>query len=286
MIPSVNFYDTKGRLIQKRERNISGGADMTTTQYDFAGRPIRILHRQDQWGSPSRFFKELTKLSYDHMGRVTTIKKKVGPSGTDQLIAENVYDELGQLKSKRIGDMETQNYEYNVRGWLLGANRGYIKGDSIRRFGYELAYEKNQSAISGSPYANTSFVGDIAGMMWKSAGDAQARRYDFSYDATHRLTGADFNQYTSSSFNKTAGIDFSVSGITYDYNGNFKTMQQQGLKGTSSLLIDNLSYTYAGTNSNRLAKVADAAANRCCGQPQLHPGGFCGWNQLRRRLCL
>ncbi|MBL7734381.1 MAG: hypothetical protein JNL51_02895, partial [Chitinophagaceae bacterium] len=69
----------------------------------------------------------------------------------------------------------------------------------------------------------------------------------------------------SSSFNKTAGIDFSVSAITYDYNGNLKTMQQKGLKGTSSLLIDNLSYTYIGASigitSNRLAKVVDAAAN-------------------------
>ncbi|MEI9806768.1 MAG: hypothetical protein WDO16_02180 [Bacteroidota bacterium] len=39
------------------------------------------------------------------------------------------------------------------------------------------------------------------------------RKYDFTYDAVNRLTGADFNQLTGNSFSKNAGIDFSVSGL-------------------------------------------------------------------------
>ncbi|MBP7558039.1 MAG: hypothetical protein KA821_17315, partial [Chitinophagaceae bacterium] len=67
-------------------------------------------------------------------------------------------------------------------------------------------------------------------MVWKSKGDAEKRKYDFTYDAANRILSADFNQYTSSSFNKTAGIDFSMSGMSYDANGNILAMKQRGYK--------------------------------------------------------
>ncbi|MEJ0105027.1 MAG: hypothetical protein WDO19_21845 [Bacteroidota bacterium] len=68
-------------------------------------------------------------------------------------------------------------------------------------------------------------------MIWKSEGDQQRRKYDFSYDAANRLLKADFNQYVSgSTFDKSAGIDFSTGGdpadvtnpgtMIYDANGN------------------------------------------------------------------
>ncbi|WP_305068360.1 RHS repeat domain-containing protein, partial [Longitalea luteola] len=76
---------------------------------------------------------------------------------------------------------------------------------------------------------------------------------------------ADFNQWVSGSgataiFNKSANIDFSVTGITYDANGNLLTMNQNGLKGSTSPLIDQLTYNYQN-NSNKLSHVADAASD-------------------------
>jgi hypothetical protein len=52
-------------------------------------------------------------------------------------------------------------------------------------------------------------------MVWRSAGDGENRKYDFTYDNVNRLSAADFNQFTSSAFNKTAGVDFSESNISY-----------------------------------------------------------------------
>ena len=46
--------------------------------------------------------------------------------------------------------------------------------------------------------------------------------------------------------------------MTYDANGNIMTMNQKGLKLNISPTIDQLTYTYT-LNTNRLAKVADAA---------------------------
>ena len=51
-------------------------------------------------------------------------------------------------------------------------------------------------------------------------------------------------------------MDFTVSGITYDGNGNLTAMTQRGLKINTPVTIDSLNYTYV-TNSNRLAKIKD-----------------------------
>ncbi|AEV99921.1 hypothetical protein Niako_3621 [Niastella koreensis GR20-10] len=77
------------------------------------------------------------------------------------------------------------------------------------------------------------------------------------YIDRNRLTGADFNQYNSG-FNKTAGVDFSVSNLTYDANGNILTQNQMGLKGFSSAPVDQLAYKYYD-NSNRLKNVVEAS---------------------------
>ena len=88
----------------------------------------------------------------------------------------------------------------------------------------------------------------------------EIRKYDFSYDAVNRLMAADFNQYTGTSFNKNAGLDFSASSLNYDANGNILSMNQMGLKtgATSSVPIDLLSYSYQ-SGSNKLQQVADGA---------------------------
>jgi len=94
------------------------------------------------------------------------------------------------------------------------------------------------------------------------ANDSRLRKYDYSYDAMNRLTAASFNQFTGSSFNKTAKVDYSVSNLQYDLNGNIKTMNQMGMKigAASSALIDQLTYSYY-SGTNRLQQVIDGANN-------------------------
>jgi len=36
-----SFYDDRGRVIQTQGVNYTGAIDTTTTQYDFAGKPLR-----------------------------------------------------------------------------------------------------------------------------------------------------------------------------------------------------------------------------------------------------
>jgi hypothetical protein len=64
--------------------------------------------------------------------------------------------------------------------------------------------------VGGASYAAAQLNGNIAGMVWKSRGDGEKRKYDFAYDAANRLLRADFTQFVGSSFVTNSGMDFSV----------------------------------------------------------------------------
>jgi RHS repeat-associated protein len=281
---SINFYDSKYRIIQSQSTNITGGTDINTTQYGWAGMPLVTVLTHQKAGTNPQTHIIVTKLEYDNLNRLLTVKKAISSNingvtvnKPEQLIVQNEYDKAGQLKKKKLGaagKLESLEFEYNIRGWLLGTNRNYVKGAaSANYFGFELGYEKTANIISGQSYATPQYNGNISGTTWKGAGDGEKRKYDFSYDAANRLTGADFNQYTANTFNKTAGLDFSVSNLTYDANGNIKTMTQAGWKiGTGSAPIDQLTYSYqpltgsGGTvYGNKLLSVTDAVTASTAG---------------------
>ncbi|MFN8288971.1 MAG: DUF6443 domain-containing protein [Chitinophagaceae bacterium] len=269
---SVSFYDEKGRVIQAQATNVSGGTDIATTQYSWTGQALLAIAKQEKSGTNSQTTIAVTKLTYDSLFRVTKTEKKISSTkissgampGSWTTMSETEYDALGQLKKKKLGNapLETLNYEYNIRGWMLGMNRSFVKDttSTANWFGFDLGYDKTSFTVNGTSlsYASAQYNGNINGMLWRSTGDDYLRKYDFTYDAANRFLSADFNQLNSNSFNKGAKIDFSVSGMSYDANGNILTINQKGWKLGGSVTIDSLLYGY-NTNSNKLNYVNDRA---------------------------
>ncbi|MGH2563373.1 MAG: DUF6443 domain-containing protein, partial [Ginsengibacter sp.] len=257
-IYSVNFYDDHNRLIQTQAINYTGGKDIVTTQYDFGNKPMRNLIQHQKNGSNAQSHTILTKLDYDYGLRLRHIYKNIDNAGSDQLIATNTYNELGQLQNKALGNsIENLAYAYNIRGWLTSINKNYLTGTPGNYFGMELGYDKSTAAVAGTSYA-PKYNGNIVGSIWKSKGDGVARKYDFVYDNVNRLSSAAFLQNTAGSAWDKTYLDFSTSNLTYDANGNILTMSQRGFKINGSALIDSLKYTYQ-TTSNKLSKVDDFA---------------------------
>jgi RHS repeat-associated protein len=281
---SVPFYDDKSRVIQTQATNASGGIDISTMQYTWLGQPLVMVQKQQKAGINAQTIIVVTQLNYDEQGRLTKTEKKIGSSlinngampASFTTTVQNEYDNQGQLKKKGLGSaaaggtngglpLESLTYDYNIRGWMLGANRDYVKapaGTAGNWFGFELAYDKTSNIVPGQNYAAPQYNGNIGGSTWRAAGDGEKRKYDFSYDAANRLTGADFNQLSGNAFNKTAGIDYSVSNLGFDANGNILTMSQKGWSpsGMTSTLIDRLKYSYQ-PNSNKLISLYDTANN-------------------------
>jgi RHS repeat-associated protein len=269
---TVSFFDEKAKPVQVQATNISNGTDITTTQFGWEGQILFSVNKHEKGGTNSQTSIVLTKVTYDDLGRVTKTEKKISNTKVSSgsmpsswtTISQHEYNSIGQLKKKKLGPepLEILDYEYNIRGWILGANRNYAKNTSSvsNWFGFDLGYDKATiQPLGGSSigsFTSQQYNGNITGMVWKSIGDNEIRKYDFTYDAANRFLSADFNQYTSSSFNKSAGIDFSVSNMAYDANGNILSMKQRGVKLTGSVTIDSLTYNYI-SNTNKLLNVID-----------------------------
>jgi len=277
-ISTASIYDDKGRVVQGQSINITGGLNAATTQYNWKGQPLVTVMAEIKTGFNTQTSTMVSQLTYDDLGRVVKTEKKIANTlvnsgtmpSTFKTTAQLQYDKLGQLKTKTLSPtggsggspIETLNYDYNIRGWLLGMNRDYAKDtlSTTNWFGFDLGYDKTSFTVNGSAknYTAAQYNGNIGGMLWKSTGDDQVRKYDFTYDAVNRLTSAGFTQLTNSVFNVGAGIDFSVNNMNYDANGNILTMNQKGFKIGGSVTIDSLLYSYI-TNTNKLLNVLDRA---------------------------
>jgi RHS repeat-associated protein len=253
---TVNIYDDHARIIQTHQINYSGGTDVYTQQYGFTGRLLRTHIQHQKSGNNPQTHTLLTIYTYDQVGRLTSLTKNLDSLG-NKVVSQETYNEAGQLVTKVIGSTtsETQNYAFNIRGWLIGINQSYVNtaGSTSNFFGEALSYDYG--------FTNSQLNGVIAGLKWKTAGDGISRAYGFSYDSLNRLTKADFSQQNTGSTNWTNNlVDFTVSNLTYDANGNILTLKQRALEIGSPVTIDSLKYTYF-TNSNQLQKVSDAISD-------------------------
>lgn len=280
---TVNIYDDKGRIIQVKSTAVNGGVDVVTTQYAWSGLPMHIVHQmKNSAGSLEQL--TVTKTSYTPQGQVDRIEKRVqhpavngGQLGNWVTIGKMDYDQLGKVKTKSVGFnsttssyLETLSNDYNIRDWLLGVNRNYLSTATSNWFGFELAYDNVTGSSPGSSYASAQYNGNINGTTWKSKGDLKVRRFNYEYDAANRLTKANFGQLNGSAYTTNQGMNFTVENLTYDENGNIKSMRQYGWKPGGSSMIDDLVYSYHdGGLSNRLRNVTDNVNN-----PQTKLGDF------------
>jgi RHS repeat-associated protein len=269
-LATATFYDDRTRAIQTQSDNYKGGHDTLTNLYNFTG---QVLSSYAAHANPQATYagntRVKTSLNYDPANRLLQVYTMLNDAdSTKRLIAQHDYDQLGQLKQKQLGQLpdnsflETQDYTYNIRGWLKGINAAYSNNDNShngndRWFGMDLSYDWG--------FGTNQLNGNISGNKWRSKGDGQQRDYGYGYDPANRLLFADFNQFSGSGWDKTAKVDFtSIMGdgatptSAYDENGNILAMSQQGWQLGGSHAIDALSYAYYGS-SNKLQNVIDGS---------------------------
>jgi hypothetical protein len=130
--------------------------------------------------------------------------------------------------------IEKLKYDYNIRGWLKGINKGFVTNtiNSNNYFGQTLSYD---FGFTQGLTSRAQYNGNISGLQWRSLGDGKQRVYGFEYDAANCLLKADFTRYTSG-WNNVAGVDFSMGGndltggtMKYDANGNIDEMWRRTL---------------------------------------------------------
>ena len=185
------------------------------------------------------------------------------------------YNEAGQLMQHYLHGnaqqhLHARSYSYNIRGWLTGINNIFQGSSGV--FAQKLYY--NTVPQGTSSQATARFNGNISASEWRVNGITPtdfSSGYAYSYDPLNRLTKAAYYKRNigssvigwegapasnKSSWGEITGIG-SEKDITYDKNGNIKTLSRHGRRNsdTDIVLFDNLSYTY---NGNVLMRVSDA----------------------------
>jgi RHS repeat-associated protein len=155
--------------------------------------------------------------------------------------------------------LQKVDYAYNIRGWLTEINKvaALQQGsDPKDLFGFKINY----NTIDGdSSVANKLYNGNIAETSWSSS--PVVRAYGYKYDNLNRLLFATYQKLGTTPQHIQVTKMYNEN-LTYDKNGNIKTLNRNGDYDAQvgEILIDNLSYSYAA-NSNKLLGVIDYSNN-------------------------
>lgn len=254
------LYDYKYRPIRSYTTNYLGGYTYTDSKLDvFSGQLQYTIQKHKRTTGDSELVVKDT-FTYTAQDRLIAHTHQIN-GGAEQLLAENTYDELGKLTSKKVGNtsaapLQKVDYTYNIRGWMKTINNpnALQQGtDPADLFGFKINY----NSIDGdTAVANKLYNGNIAETFWSTATDGGfVRNYGYKYDQLNRLKDATYQKsgQVTGMYNEN---------LSYDKNGNIKNLSRYGDRDEQYLpiQIDNLGYTYA-TNSNKLLNVADTSNN-------------------------
>ena len=254
-LKAATYYDAKHRPIQIIAENHTGSIDRASTQLDFTSRVLKtkMIHNGPQ------SVTVLEEFTYDHAGRKLQAYHTIN-NGPRILLCDYQYNELGQLVEKNIHStdgshfLQSLDYTYNIRGWLLNTNNGETDPNATYpdQYGFSLSYTSSPDNTSGF---TPSFNGNIAAFGQTRPGTLDGSVpatsvYNYRYDTRDQLKEAKYFQ---------SGQDgrFDMPVITYDANGNIQTLQRKGITTSGAPgVIDNLNYFY---NGNQLIRINDSA---------------------------
>ena len=219
----------------------------------------KILHKKSNSSDNERIIVE--HFDYDDLLRLTKHTHQIN-NGKIETLAVNIYDDLGRLTSKKVGNIESNplqiiDFEYNIRGWETGVNNVDAVLSEAKLFAFKISYDQLKYGSRRIGTATSLYNGNISQTFWKSSSDNVLRSYDYSYDGINQLKDAIFYKGTGS-----ITKNYYNENITYDNNGNITTLQRNGdiESGTTPTVIDDLRYTYL-PNTNKLSSVVDFSIN-------------------------
>ena len=190
--------------------------------------------------------------TYSNQDRLLTHTHQIGLTGAPELLADNTYNELGQLVSKKVGrtvasPLQKVDYSYNIRGWMTEINK--VAGstnplqqgtDPLDLFAFKINYNtvQNETNYTGKELYN----GNISETYWRTSSDNVLRKYGYFYDDLNRLKNAVYQKPG----NSVAVTNSYNESLSYDKNGNILALQRKGEYEDNALQLqtDNLNYFY------------------------------------------
>ena len=197
------YYDHAGRMVQEVSTNQYKPltekmlTSRISNKFDFQGNLTAVQETHRMNATVSHTLR--SNYTYDHRNRLLFSSTYVDGSAKATVLYR--YNALGQLDRKIFGNGVETAVAYNIQGWLTE--------QSGTNFSQSLNYYTAASGVT------PSYTGNISRWAWTNGGNGD--HYTFSYDQRARMTSATHSR----------GL-FGETGITYDRNGNIKTLNRQG----------------------------------------------------------
>ena len=223
--------------------------DIASVALDFAGRTLQTKRNTTTYAQTQGIY---TKNTYYAAGQLKMTCQRIdlnGITGQTEPIGRYEYNDLGELTQKTQGcAQQVITYKTDLQGRLTNINDSADPANLLtnkKLFGLSLAYNLDNN---------------ITNQQWGSVPHFRqsptlpaTRGYAYTYDALSRLTAATFAGGANENFN--------LSNLSYDLNGNIKTLTRRVQTPTlgNNDTEDDLHYTYTA-NTNRLRNVFDAGS--------------------------
>ncbi|NML56759.1 DUF6443 domain-containing protein [Chryseobacterium cheonjiense] len=251
---TFSYYDTAGNVIATKSANHLGGYTNNDLLLSFLGKTVEksITYHKRLITDTEKVITET--FGYDHQNRLLIHKHQVN-SNPVEILAQNEYNELSQLKNKKVGGtnpaspLESIDYSYNIQGWLTKVNNPQSLGSKL--FAYEVKFNNPTNTNLSAPY----YIGNIAEIDWIASGGNGLKRYSYQYDPMGRLKRGIYSEPNAS----IPENNYYNELLTYDLNGNVLTLKRnREAENIGAQLMDDLTYSYTG---NRLDTVIDGSGN-------------------------
>lgn len=227
---SAFYYDSRGRLVQSRSTNHTGGVSNVYNKYDFVGKLLRSKEEHSTSADNSKFDWLEQRVYYNHAGLPDSTCYLL--NGLYSTTVCKTYDCINRLVSTGYGvngNSIIDSLRYNIRSWIT--EKSITTADGERKFAMSLYYQ-NPRYSSTTP----SYTGNITEWSWRHGDDETSQTYAFTYDNLSRLSNT--KQY----IDNIADDQFVERGMSYDRNGNLLSLQRTAQGATS----DDLTYSYTG----------------------------------------
>jgi hypothetical protein len=128
---STIYYDNKARPMYTYTNNYLGVFTSVNTKLAFSGKTTQTItkHKRTNNDVLLTINEEFAYTAQDRLETHTHQVSVGSVAGTKELLAQNTYDELGQLKSENVGNTINMNplqkvdYGYNIRRWMTEINK-------------------------------------------------------------------------------------------------------------------------------------------------------------------
>lgn len=235
MLLTLNYYDNKHRVVQSKSQNHLSGTDVIDNTYSFTAELLTSIHTHKVGTETTTI---ATGYTYDHTGRKLKTTESINNAAPAAVLSQLDYNEVGQLKTKNIGDgLQIISYTYNERGWLTNAvssgnlfnlDLRYNSPDAgnIKQWNGNISQMNYLTTKVTSPGFKTfSYQYDKLNRLTAATSTGNALDETLSYDIMGNITGiirggAGQLQYNYSGNQLTAVTGYSPRSYGYDANGN------------------------------------------------------------------